>query len=138
MSTTQKRPIGVWIISLFYWFSTVFLLWGTFSMLFGLLPLPKAGLFTGVEAALSAATLVSNIIGATLLFLLRKQALVLFAGALLLNMADTIWRIASNAEIHAVSGSGVFGTALGQGLGLATVLFVCMYVWWLIRRGVLK
>ncbi len=136
VETVRKRPVWVWIISVVYLVSAFLVFWACGCVFGGLLPLPTLPVrSTALDWALSALMCVANIAGAVTLLLLRKHALILFVSVLVLNVAATILCLVSNGESCLNLG---IGFVLGHGIFLAIQLSLCLYVWKLIKSGVLQ
>jgi hypothetical protein len=134
-----KRPIWVWVISIFFFVSAGWTLL-SFALIFsGIIPLDAAqkAYFDKLTAVDYAATLIigaCNFIGAIALFLLRRIAVPLFATALALTLVMTIWQSATKGWVEAMSGPGLVGALVGYAL----LIVVCIYAWHLSRKGVLR
>jgi hypothetical protein len=134
-----KRPIWVWLISLFYIVSAGWTLLSFALIWTGVIPLEaeQKAYFARLSAIDYAATIIigaSNFIGAIMLFLLRKAAVGLFLTALILTLALTIWQSATKGWVEAMGGPGLVGALIGY----AILLAVCVYAWHLSRKGVLR
>jgi len=136
----QKRPIWVWLISIFFFVSAGRTLLSFFLIFSGIIPidaLPKA-YFERLTAIDYAATIIieaSSFIGAIALFLLRRFAVAVFATALALTFAIIIWQPVTKGWIEAMTGPGLVGVLVGYALLL---ILVCAYAWHLNRKGVLR
>ena len=141
MESTQdakKRPVWVWIISIFFFLSSVWTLFAFYLVYSGTIPLQPAQLtyfksLTLVDHSLTVLLLLSNLGGAVALLLLRSPALYFFVGAFILNVVMTIWHILTKGWIAAVGGAGFLGMLIAYGL----IVAVCIYTWNLKKSGLL-
>lgn len=134
-----NRPALVWVISIFYFVSIG---WGLFSIALvysGFVPL------TGVQKAYFEAQTVfdcgstalvtaANLIGAVLLFLLRKQALHFFVAAFSVGLILTFYQAVAKNWLGAIGAHGLVGSVIGSGINIAIIL----YTWRLVSKGVLR
>lgn len=135
---TQKRPILVWVIFLFYLVSSVQVIVAMFFVTAGgvdmapeqMAYLARFGVMDRVIGYLNAAV---TLVGVTLLFGLRKQAVNVLALAFALNLFSTsvVWVKTDPAAL--VSPTGL----IAQGLGIGIFGLVVYYAWRLGKRGVL-
>ena len=133
------RPALVWVICAYYALGTL----GTvraFSLLHsGALPLTSAqaqyfqalGIFDYV--AIITISLI-NAAAVVLLFLMRKQAVYLFPIGLVISLVLTGSHALTKNWVAAMGVLGLVGEVLGWGINIA----VCLYVWRLLRRGMLR
>ncbi len=133
----KKRPKWVWVIAIFYFISAgltllSFYLIGSDSV--SITPEKKAYFdsFSTFDCTTSILIDLANFSGAITLFLLRKIAFYLFAGALIVNFLSTIWYTLSKGWVDA-TGVGLFGAMIGLGL----LVVVCIYTWKLKNKGIL-
>jgi hypothetical protein len=137
----KKRPIGVWIIFLFFLFSVGSTVFGYYLIYSGkttLLPSEKAffdGL-THIDVVLSLFIGLGNLIGATLLFFLRKRAFYFFATSLFVNLLVFLWYCFSDKGkvfFAAVSSGGLIGMVIA----LAILIAICLYAKGLEKKDIL-
>jgi magnesium-transporting ATPase (P-type) len=134
----RKRPILVWVIFLFYLISCVQVIVGLFFVTAGgvdMAPAQQAYLakFTIMDRVIGYVNAGLTLIGVTLLFTLRKQAVNVLALAFALNMFSTavVWFKTDPASV--VSPAGL----VAQALGIALFGAVVFYAWRLGKRGML-
>ena len=133
-----KRPAWVWVISVFYFISAGFTL-----LSFSVIGSGDAQLNSAQQAYFDSLTAVdyvvtitmgsANLLGAVLLFLLKKPAFYLFVGTFCAGILVAVWETITTNWVAAISPGGLVGAAIGWAISLA----VCMYCWRLIQRGVL-
>jgi hypothetical protein len=114
----KKRPGWVWAISIFFFFSAAYSLLSIYLVSSGKIPLQPAqkayfDSLTFIDYGLTILLGLTNLTGAVLLFLLRKQAFYLFAVAFAANVLMTVWHIVSKGFIAAVSSVGLIGMLIG-------------------------
>ena len=136
---SKKRPGWVWAISILFFFLAVPTLLSFYLINSGKIPLRPAQKtyfesLTFIDIGLSILNGLANLIGAVLLFCLRKQAFYLFAIALATNLLMTAWYIVSKGFIAAMPSGGLIGMLIGWGILVA----VCVYIKKLEKAGVLN
>ncbi len=134
-----KRPILVWVISIFYVLTAGSSLLSSYLVLSGSIPLSPGqkayfDSITTLDLMLSILLCLANFIGAVCLFLLRRPAFYLLTGAWLLGILMMIWHSLSKGWIAAMGALGTVGTFIG--LGISAV--ICLYNWRLLKNGVLR
>lgn len=134
---TRKRPIGVWIITVYFAISIPFVMFGLYSVLSNQIPLDAAqagyvGSMAPLDFTATAIIGMCNILGAVSLFRLRKAALTFFAASLAINIALTIWHIIAKGFVAVVGG------ALPIVLGFAPLLAIIAYTAHLARKRLLQ
>ena len=133
-----KRPGLVWAILIFYFFSAAWVLLSFYRIHSGAIALnpQQRAYFDGlglIDYSLSVILEVANLAGAISLFLLRKVALYLFGGALVVNMLTTMWQALGTNLTQVMGPSGLSGTIIGW----VIMISVCFYTWRLARNGIL-
>jgi len=133
-----RRPILVWIIFLFYLISSIQVIVGMFFIAAGgvdMAPAQQALMaqFTVFDRVIGYVNAAVTIIGVSLLFALRREAVSVLAMAFALNLFSTavVWYrfdIPTNTSPKGL---------LAQGLGIVLFGVVVFYAWRLSRRGVL-
>lgn len=134
----RKRPVWVWIISIFFFLSAGWTLLSFYLVYSGAIPLqPEQTAYfeslTPVDHGLTILLGLTNLGGAVALLLLRRAALYLFVGAFVLDTVMTIWHTLTKGWVAAIGGAGLVGMLIGYGL----IVAVCIYVWKLKKSGVL-
>lgn len=137
--TRPGRPLSVWIVSVWYFFSGFF----SISMIAAVqsrlahLPAqeaaaPASRLETG-DILLAAFLIALNLSGAGFLFLLRKTAVNFFKAALALNVGTNVWYLFTRGfgEEPVLMAAGVL-------LGWLVAAAVCSYSANLAKNGILK
>lgn len=134
-----NRPALVWVISIFYFVSAGWVLL-SFALIFsGLIPL------TDVQKTYFQAQTVfdygstaliggANLVGAVLLFLLRRQAFPFFLTAFSFGLIQTLYQIVTKNWLGAIGGPGLVGAVIGWGISIAIIV----YTWRLVSKGVLR
>ena len=134
----RKRPILVWIIFLFYLISSVQVIVAMFFISAGgvdMAPEQQAYLarFTALDRVMGYANAGLSLIGVSLLFSLRRQAVNVLALAFALNLFSTavVWFKTDPAAVTSPTG------LMAQALGIAMFGLVVFYAWRLNKRGML-
>lgn len=134
------RPAWVWVIVIVQ-ITAVLLALLSFAVVFwGVVALPEAqrqrfASLTFVDYLLTAAVTGTQLAAAVFLFRLRKISAYLFPAALVLSLSITAWRAASRADWYAGVGSTTLQVSLVK---WSISLIVCLYVWKLAQKGVLR
>jgi hypothetical protein len=136
---SRKRPIWVWVISIFYIISAFYSCLAFYLCLTGAIPLNAAQKacfenLTVVDWGLTTVTGLVTLGSAVCLFLLRRQALYLFAGSLALHLLSNIYGLHKAATAL----SATPGASVGMFLGWGILLAVCLYTWRLAKAGTLR
>ena len=134
----SKRPIPVWIISAFFFFSAIYTLYSFAIVLSGnvnLTPQMQRYLesLTPLNYIISIGIGFLNLSGAITLFMLRKHAAYFFLSGLILSIASFVYNILTTNWLE-TGAAGVIGAFLSQLLVLAVVI----YAFRLRKRGTLK
>ena len=135
-----KRPIWVWVISIFILIGYGYSLVITYLVSSGVivpLTLKERALFDSFNLfghPLSFLTSLADILAAITLFLLRKVAFYLFSASFILYILTTAWQIQTEGWIAATPTSWVIGAFIGVGFYLA----LCLYSRNLIKKGILS
>ena len=138
-SVSGRRPIGVWVISIYTVFGAAWILLGTALVYRGVVPLsdPMRAYVASQNALDVGLMLVSvglNVTGGILLFLLRRQAFGFMLGAFILGLAQVPYHIVHKHWLEAMGPGALVSAVLGEGV----VVTVLLYVHWLRRHGVLR
>ena len=136
-STAVKRPVLVWVIFLFYLAATLSTFAGLFLIYSGRVAMNSVqqAYFAHLSILdhLATVLLVSiNLVGAVMLFRLRRTAVTLFAAALALNLILTLRAMLSSRQLDVFQQS-----AAGVLTGLIIALAVLLYSIRLLRRAIL-
>ena len=138
-AANRKRPKLVWVISLFeICFAGVSLL--SFALIYsGALPLDEAqrvylGRVNLFDNALGLAMVSLSMIGAILLFLLRRHAYHCFLTAFALRILMAIYETSFKHWLDAIDGPGLIRDVIGWVIGIAIIL----YSQKLIHKDILK
>ncbi len=134
-----KKPFGVWLISLFYAFSTIYTLLSMALLLTGVIPMTEGmriyfANLTALDWLLTAVLSLLTITAAVSLFLLRKIALPLFCINFVSNFSMQLWHTLTKGLPAAMPTGGLVGAFIGSLLVGAAAI----YVWRLKRKGILK
>ena len=134
----RKRPVLVWIIFLFYLVSCVQVIVAMFFVAAGgvdMAPEQQAYLakFTVMDRVIGYANAGITLVGVTLLFSLRRQAVNVLGLAFALNLFSTAVVWIKTDPVAVTSPTGL----LAQALGLGTFGLVVFYAWRLNKRGTL-
>lgn len=134
----RRRPILVWVIFLFYLVSSVQVIVAMFFVAAGgvdMAPEQQAYLakFSTLDRVIGYVNAAVTLVGVTLLFGLRQQAVNVLALAFALNLFSTtvVWIKTDPAAVTSATG------LLAQGLGIAIFGAVVYYAWRLEKRGML-
>ena len=139
MNSTQprKRPIGVWIITLYFAVTIPFVLYGLYLMLSDQVPMndAQAVYVSNIDPLDITATVmigISTVIGAISLFNLRKAALTFFGVSLAINIALTFWHLATKGFVEVVGGAAPIV------LGFVLLLSIIAYTAYLSKKRILR
>lgn len=134
----RKRPVLVWIIFLFYLISCVQVIVAMFFVAAGgvdMAPEQQAYLakFTAMDRVIGYLNAGLTLVGVSLLFSLRRQAVNVLALAFALNLFSTavVWFKTDPAAVTSPTG------LLAQALGIGMLGLVVFYSWRLGKRGLL-
>jgi len=124
----MKRPAIVWTICVFYLFSAGWTLLSYLLIYLRLIPLNEVQdayfrsltTFNYVSTTVIAA---SNLVGAILLFRLKKEAFQFFVAAFVISLAMTGYEIVAKNWIGAIGGPGLVGTVFGWGTSVAIIIY---------------
>jgi hypothetical protein len=133
------RPTLVWVICAFYALGAVGMALSFVRLYTGGLPLTpaQAHYFQSLSTFDVVASLTIQLIHVTavvLLFLMRKQAAYLFPAGLVIGLVLTGFHAVTKGWVAAMGEAGLVGMLIGWGVGIA----VCLYVWRLLRRHMLR
>lgn len=137
----SKRPLGVWLICIYYAWSSVNSLIGVGYAFLSQDPNAQWGRDYYLSLSVWQATFIAcgallAISAAVSLFLMRRIAAPLFTGVLAFGIASAIWQASSgwvaSKGVEAIGGSGVW---MALSFGLALMVAIVSYVWWLRAKG---
>jgi hypothetical protein len=136
---TKKRPVWVWIISIYYFISVAFgvlFLGLIFSGGSAFSPFLAHSLrkFTTIDYTVMVLKYTLMLGSALTLFLMRKQALLFFLASLVLSIAALILPTVANATMRSNPVPILVLCAIGFLLQAA----ICLYCWSLIKKGILQ
>jgi len=138
---SQKRPILVWGIVVFYgissaWTLLSFALFASGRVRVDALSAELAYLssLTPVDYALTILLGVLGIIGVIMLFQLKSAALPIFLVALALNGTYSLWTLLMNPAFRETLHEGL----IGMMMGFASLCLISFYVYRLQVRGLLR
>lgn len=131
-----KRPIGVWVISLFNFISVGI----AFAAIMLLVMVPGDGVEADFmdDTAFNVVTVVLALIlvvASVLLLRLRKTAFHWFLAHVAASVLLSIWDVISKGYADSVLAPEVAGYTV---FGLVVGLVICVYCWRLIRKGILQ
>jgi len=134
----KKRSAWVWLIAIFFSFSSV---WTFISLLIvntGLIAVPpeqKAYIksLTAVDYSITILISLANLAGAISLLMLRKMAFPFFLAGFAANLLLTLWHILTKGWGQTMGGPGSGGTIIGWLMLIA----VSCYVWKLVKNKTL-
>ena len=134
----KKRPIWIWVISIFYFLSAGYTLLSFYLIYTGTITLTPAmqayfDSLSTFDYSITILTGTANFFGAITLFLLRKQAFYLFSGALCAGILLTISHTICKGWATAIGGSGLIGMLISWGIALAVITYSKK----LIKRGLI-
>jgi hypothetical protein len=135
----KKRPKLVWVITIFFILASGHTFLAFVLIYSGVIPVDEAekSYFDSLnyfDYMLSVAQALSNILGAVLLFLLRRHAFHLFLTAFLILVFSTVHAIMFTDWLLAMSFSVLVGVVIGMGIQIAIILYSRK----LIKEGILR
>jgi len=131
LATDKRRPAAVWIILAFYTMGTalsIFVYWGGLSLVLGEVSFHESSFFDRILGFLLGLT---NLWGAVALFQLRRHALYVFIGALVIRSVSLLWHQPGSALLNQTGLRVLAGS-------LALPLAVTAYTWRQKRNGILS
>jgi hypothetical protein len=134
-----KRPALVWLISIFYVLSVGWTIFSYFMIFSGAIPQTEQ-----VKAYYQSLTIIDYVpslvigtaylVGAILLFLLKKPAFLLFLITFGVNLVFTVYQIFATNWLSAIGGPGLCGAIFGYIINIAIIVYSKR----LIDKGVLR
>ncbi|MDA2923272.1 hypothetical protein MYX65_01210 [Acidobacteria bacterium AH-259-L09] len=132
-----RRPLGVWIISIFYLLSILSMSLSYYLIFTNTVTLPPAQIiesYSVVDYLVMLGVFALSIMAAVNLFLLRKVAVLLFYALLALNvLLSALYYLFTDVFQALPSGVGV-----GQFLGLLITGWICLYSRKLQKKDILR
>jgi hypothetical protein len=128
VSQSRHRPVWVWVISVFYLLSAGYTFL-SFALLFSGQAKPDAAQvayfasLTRVDWFLTLSIGLLSIAGAIFLFLLRRQAVILFSISLALSFGFTGYQIMRTNWIEATGSPGLSGILIAWLISVAVILY---------------
>jgi hypothetical protein len=124
----RKRPVWVWIISLFYVLGAVATSLSFIEIFSGMVPLDQAHKIyfqsmTPFDWSLTAIIGLGNLVGAILLFILRRWAYFFFAGAFLISLLQEIYQVGARNLIGVLGIAAFVGSIIGYGINIAIIIY---------------
>lgn len=125
---SKNRPKLVWIISIFYILSAGWTILSFALIYSGSIPINEVqkAYFESqniFDIILTLAMGSLNILGAILLFLLRRQAFHCFLTAFSLGILMTVYHIMFKNWLGAIGGPGLVGAVIGWIIGISIILY---------------
>ncbi len=123
-----KRPVLVWVISIFYGLGGAWSLFALSLILSGAIPIPdvQRDYFDGLTMLDHFFTVVisgANLIGAILLFCLRKHAFHFLLGAFAAGLILTGCHIIAKDWLAVIGAPGLFGAFIGWSINVAVIVY---------------
>jgi hypothetical protein len=124
----RKRPKLIWIISIFYIFSAGWTVLSFALIYSGAIPINEAqkAYFDSQNIFDNILTLAMgslNILGAILLFLLRRHAFHCFLAAFFIGALMTVYHIMFKNWLGVIGGPGLIGAVIGWFISIAIILY---------------
>ena len=135
----KKRPILVWIITIFFLISAGWTLLAYLLIFSGSIQITSAqktyfDSMSFFDYGYSIFIAIVNLSGAITLFILRKIAFYFFVTALSANILATIWNIIAKNYVEAIGTSGLIGMFIGLGIAAS----ITYYSFSLKNKGILS
>jgi hypothetical protein len=134
-----KRPKLVWVITIFYLVSAGWTLLSFVLIYSGFIAVTEAQAVyfrsqNIIDVVFTVLIGLLNVVGAILLFLLRRRAYHMFLFALLLGLLMIVYQILFKDWLAAIAGPGLVGAAIGWGISIAVIIYARKHV----KAGILK
>ena len=135
----MKRPIGVWIVCVYFAISIAATVISLIQLLEGEMPITPAqqayfDKLGPTDYIGGATTLLLSSWAAVELFRLRKRAVAILSTVLVLNLGASLYHLIATNWSEALGMTGLAGVAAG----LSLLSLILIYAWTLQRRGVLS
>jgi hypothetical protein len=132
----RKRPVGVWVISIFILISVVWTLLSFYLIFTGAIPITDAQRkyfenLTMVDHIHMSLSIIANLAGVIYLLLLRKVAFYIFFALLFLGIFSILY------EYWPINEFGI-PILIGAVLGITIDGIICYYLWRLKVKGILR
>ena len=136
----KKRPVWVWVISIYYALSSVSTVVSGYLIFSGLIPItPEVkgyiGRLSAFDYGLAIVQILISLSAIVALFLLRRPATYLFWSYLAVEVGWHVWHIAPRGWITAIR--SMTGASAEDIIGIGILLAVCVYSEKLKRQGTL-
>ncbi|MBT5705818.1 hypothetical protein OAH36_05310 [Verrucomicrobia bacterium] len=123
-----KRPVLVWVISIFYLISAGFTILSLVLIYSGLIPVNEVqkAYFDGLTPIDHISTVLIgslNLLGAVFLFILRKHAFHFFLAGFVAGLMTTTYHIIAKNWIETIGTAGFIGAAIGWGISISIILY---------------
>lgn len=130
METQHKRPIWIWVITLYFAISIPLTLYSFYSALTGAVALAPAqaayfSAMTKLDYFITAVTFLCMACGAISLFLMKRIALNFFILSLICNIGLALWQLV-DGRLSGLVGSGAMGL-VGIIAGFLLILTITLY-----------
>jgi hypothetical protein len=138
----KKRPLGIWIITAFYFLSAYTLLRSYLLISNGLVPMNDAqrSYFSSISAVNWVIPIISGIVvlvAAASLFLLRRVSLTLFVIGFCLSLLSTLFEALTTNWVKAMASTGNGGGLIGVAVGWIIQIIVLLYINNLVKKKIL-
>jgi hypothetical protein len=135
----MRRPIGVWIVCVYFAISIAATVISLIQLLEGEMPITPAqqayfDKLGPTDYIGGATTLLLSSWAAVELFRLRKRAVAILSTVLVLNLGASLYHLIATNWSEALGMTGLAGVAAG----LSLLSLILIYAWTLQRRGVLS
>lgn len=134
-----RRPVLVWIISIFYFFSAGYTALASFLVYSRAIPLGPAeerylSSLTALDIFVTVAVAGCNLVASILLLLLRRQAFHIYLTAFIITLFLTVQHTIAKGWVQALGDAGFVGAMIGYGISIAVIT----YAYRLNRRGITR
>ena len=128
VESKAKRPVLVWVISIYYLISAGFTILSIVLIYSGLIPVDgvQKEYFDGLTLFDHISTVLIgslNLLGAVFLFILRKHAFHLFLAGFVAGLIATAYHILAKNWIETIGTAGFIGAAIGWGISISIIFY---------------
>lgn len=139
----KKRPLGIWIITAFYFYSVYIVLRSYWLINMGLIPMNEVqrSYLASVSATNWFIPIITGILtlaAAVSLFLLRRISLMLFVISFGLSLFATLFEALTTNWVKAMASTGNGGGLIGVAVGWIIQISILLYINNLIKKKILK